>query len=61
MQCKLSFSRYYNYLVKLDFNLIRENINNAYNLDYFKSIRYEIEYEQDETNLVFIIEESNFI
>ena len=45
---------------KLDFNLIRENINNAYNLDYFKSIRYEIEYEQDETNLVFIIEESNF-
>ena len=45
---------------KLDFNLIRENINNAYNLDYFKSIRYEIEYEQDETNLVFIIEESKF-
>ena len=44
----------------LDVDLIRKNINNAYNLDYFKSIRYEIEYDGKNTNLVFIIEEATY-
>tara|TARA_Y100001970_G_scaffold179896_1_gene219030 strand:+ start:4626 stop:6974 length:2349 start_codon:yes stop_codon:yes gene_type:complete len=44
----------------LDINIIRENINNAYNLDFFESIRYEIEYNNQNTNLIFIIKESTY-
>ena len=42
----------------ININTIRENINSAYNLDYFESIRYEIEYENNETSLIFIIKEA---
>ena len=44
----------------LDIDIIRENINKAYNLDYFESIRYEVEYDNQNTNLVFIIKESTY-
>ena len=44
----------------LDLDQIRDNIESAYNLDYFESIRYEIEYDEDKTNVIFIIKESTY-
>ena len=44
----------------LDMNLIRENINQAYNLDYFESIRYEIDKHKDQVDINFIVKESTY-
>jgi NTE family protein len=44
----------------LDINLIRDNINQAYNLDYFESIRYELEKNEDRVDINFIIQESTY-
>ena len=44
----------------LDVDIIRDNINKAYNLDYFESIRYEVEYDDQNTNLIFVIKESAY-
>ena len=44
----------------LDLDIIRKNINSAYNLDYFESIRYEIEYDEQNTNLIFIVKEATY-
>jgi len=42
----------------LDVNILRKNIDNAYNLDYFENIRYEIENIDNNTNLIIIVNES---
>ena len=44
----------------LDIDKIRMNINSAYGLDYFESIRYEIEYDGQNTNLIFIVKEATY-
>ena len=44
----------------LDMNLIRDNINQAYNLDYFESIRYEIDKNKDQVDINFIVKESTY-
>lgn len=44
----------------LDMNLIRDNIDQAYNLDYFESIRYEIDKNKDQVDINFIVKESTY-
>ena len=43
----------------LDFNILRNNINKAYNLDLFENIRYEIDNDNNnQVNIKFIIQEN---
>ena len=42
----------------LDLNHLRKNIDNAYNLDYFESIRYELKNIGQNTDLIIIVDES---
>ena len=44
----------------LDIDLIRDNINQAYNLDYFESIRYELDKNENRVDINFIIQESTY-